>query len=225
MPTAKKEESAGVIPFRERFLKLQESLHAPKSNNNSFGHYKYRSLEDVCEAVKPLANKWGINICLDIRESNLQAERPEITAWAEAIDALVELPENYENNPNYCIIARQPAIVDLSKKGMSSEQAVGSASSYAKKYALSSLLLIDDTKDADTDEYRQEVESKAKEQAKQEKPQTITATEAKALENMMDEAQRKYVIDHFGAFTNLTKEAYTKFVNQIKAHEASSKAQ
>lgn len=134
----------------EKLIKVQSELKAPKSKYNSFGKYKYRSLEDILEGVKPLLKK--NNSTLIITDGMEQVgDRYYLKATATFIDT-----ENGESVSNSAL-ARESA----DKKGMDDSQITGTASSYARKYALNGLLLIDDTKDADTDEAHIEREARA----------------------------------------------------------------
>ena len=124
---------------------IQAAVKSPKSNFNSFGKYKYRSAEDILEAVKPVINPNGWHITL-YDEIVLIGDRYYVKATAEI--------SNGEKAYTSIAFAREEEIV----KGMSSPQVTGSASSYARKYALSGLLALDDTKDADaTNEHKDEV--------------------------------------------------------------------
>lgn len=111
-------------------------LKAPKTQYNNFGKYKYRSTEDILEAVKPLLFKYKCNLRIT-DEVQLIGERFYIKATAELYD-------NYNN-----IVTTGLARESNEKKGMDSSQITGAASSYARKYALNGLFCIDDTKDAD----------------------------------------------------------------------------
>lgn len=132
--------------FFKRFVAFQNELKAPKNQYNSFGKYYYRSAEDILEAVKPLEQKHDILIFVS-DDIEIYGDRVYVKATATAIDA------KGENQPiKATAYAREPA----DKKGMDSSQITGTASSYARKYALNGLLCIDDTKDADTDQYKQQ---------------------------------------------------------------------
>lgn len=123
----------------EKHLLIQSELKAPKSQRNAFGKYNYRSAEDILEAVKPLCNKHGV--LLKINDQLLEiAGVIYIQSTAKLIDI---------KDPSMQIETNAQAIVDFDAKGMQMPQRTGAASSYAKKYALGNLLLIDDTKDAD----------------------------------------------------------------------------
>lgn len=124
----------------KKLIEIQKELKAPKGQVNKFGGYKYRSCEDILEAVKPLCVKQGVQLTVS-DELVLIGERYYIKATAKVTDGT----ETVEVNA----FARE----EESKKGMDASQITGTASSYARKYALNGLFCIDDTKDADTDEY------------------------------------------------------------------------
>ena len=107
--------------------------------STNFGNYNYRSAEDILEAVKPLAKKHKVvfKITDELKEI---AGRPYIESTAKMIDC---------TDPTMQVESVAQAIVDFNAKGMQDPQRTGAASSYAKKYAIGNLLLIDDTKDAD----------------------------------------------------------------------------
>lgn len=127
----------------EKLLNIQNELKAPKGQYNSFGKYKYRSCEDILESVKPLLQKY--KVVLTIKDDlEFIGERYYIKATAILGD--IE-GEGIASNTAY---ARE----EETKKGMDGSQITGTASSYARKYALNGLFLIDDTKDADTDEFK-----------------------------------------------------------------------
>ena len=135
----------------EKLSAIQQELKAPKGQFNSFGKYKYRSCEDILEAVKPICAKHKTALVLldSITEVN---GRFYVTAQAQLHDC------ESDNAVTATAYAREPE----KKTGMDESQITGTASSYARKYALNGLFCIDDTKDADTDEY--------KHQEKKEKP-------------------------------------------------------
>ena len=127
----------------QKLLAIQCALKAPKSQYNSFGKYSYRSCEDILEAVKPLCKQQQTALVLD-DEIIFVSGRFYIKATARLIDA----------ETGEIVYACANAREDEVKKGMDGSQITGSASSYARKYALNGLFDIDDTKDADTDEHR-----------------------------------------------------------------------
>ena len=130
------------LNFRERVIALQNELKAPKSRYNSFGKYAYRSCEDIVEAIKPLLVKYRVSLNL--------SDTMEVVGDRYYIKAKAQL---FDTESDQELISCGWAREDETKKGMDGSQITGTASSYARKYALNGLLLIDDTKDADTDEY------------------------------------------------------------------------
>ena len=132
----------------EKLMKVQQELKAPKGQYNSFGKYKYRSCEDILEAVKPLLEKNKLTLTLTDTIVPASETRFYVKATAKLIDIENEEISIIENTA----FARE----DAEKKGMDGSQITGTASSYARKYALNGLFLIDDTKDADTDEYHEQ---------------------------------------------------------------------
>lgn len=150
----------------EKLAAVQHELKAPKGQYNSFGKYKYRSCEDILEALKPVLGKHGCTVTLSDEVVQV-GERFYIRATANILDC-----ESGEREFNTAY-ARE----DAEKKGMDGSQITGTASSYARKYALNGLFLIDDTKDADTDAYHEQTTGeKPKEDPK------VAAAKAKANE-------------------------------------------
>ena len=133
----------------EKLSAIQQELKAPKGQFNSFGKYKYRSCEDILEAVKPIYGKYKTALVLldDIKEVS---GRFYVMAQAQLHDC------ESDGAVTATAYAREP----VEKKGMDDSQITGTASSYARKYALNGLFCIDDTKDADTDEYQKQQEGK-----------------------------------------------------------------
>ena len=155
----------------EKLMNIQKELKAPKGQYNSFGKYKYRSCEDILESVKPLLEKYKVTIILTDKLEQI-GERYYIRAMAILIDT--ESDNSIENTA----YARE----EETKKGMDGSQITGTSSSYARKYALNGLLLIDDTKDADTDEFAKENnKGKTKEEPKEKK---ITPGQLKVLSKL-----------------------------------------
>ena len=127
-----------MADFLKRVSELQMELKAPKGQMNKFGGYRYRSCEDILEAVKPLLHKHGM--VLTVSDDLMQFDsRYYICATATLRDT--ESSEFITNSA----YAREAE----TKKGMDESQITGTASSYARKYALNGLFCIDDTKDAD----------------------------------------------------------------------------
>lgn len=135
-------EPGPIVPvprtLLERLVSVQARLKAPKSQYNKFGKYSYRSAEDIQEALKPLLAKEGLLLTLSDEVVPLcDGERWYVKATAKVTDG--------EQAVSVTAWARE----DKEKKGMDGSQITGTASSYARKYALNGLFLIDDTKDAD----------------------------------------------------------------------------
>lgn len=124
-------------------------LKAPKDLYNTFGKYKYRSCESILEEVKPILKELGCTLNLSDEVVNIGNAN-----YLKATATLI-------TSDNMQFQAQGWAREDIDKKGMDAPQMTGTASSYARKYALNGLFCIDDTKDADTDEYRQETASKS----------------------------------------------------------------
>lgn len=113
---------------------VQKELKAPKNQRNKFGNYNYRSCEDILEAVKPLLASQGLVLTIS---DQINSDPLFCTATATISDG--------ENT----VSVTAQAGIDPNKKGMDIAQSYGASSSYARKYALNGLFLIDDTKDAD----------------------------------------------------------------------------
>lgn len=138
----------------DKLLKIQIELKAPKNQYNSFGEYRYRSCEDILEAVKPLLKETN-SVLLLSDEITEVGERIYVKATATLKDE--------KDSISVSAFAREVE----EKKKLDGSQLTGVASSYARKYALNGLFCIDDTKDADIDEYVQKT-SQAKATAKKE---------------------------------------------------------
>lgn len=164
----------------DKLIAIQSELKAPKGQYNSFGKYKYRSAEDILEAVKPLCVKH--NVLLTLTDSiELIGERYYVKATARVSDGTKAV--------EVTALARE----DLDKKGMDGSQITGTASSYARKYALNGLFCIDDTKDADIDEYTAKTQGKTNPDAKKDAEKkkelettAISAAEAKTLKGLIE---------------------------------------
>jgi hypothetical protein len=130
-------------------IAIQSELKAPKNQFNSFGKYKYRSAEDILEAVKPLLKKY--NCYLTITETT-----SEIAGYL-VLNSKVSISDGETN-----MSVEAQAGINPERKGMDIAQSFGSSSSYAKKYALGNLFLLDDTKDADTNRVNEPIAKKEK---------------------------------------------------------------
>lgn len=150
--------------YNKQLKAIQTELKAPKGQYNSFGKYKYRSCEDITEAVKPLLAKHEATLTLS-DELVLIGNRYYIKATAKLTSS--------DGPVSATAYAREPE----TKKGMDESQITGTASSYARKYALNGLFAIDDAKDADTDEYtrRTQTAAKSKNKASEQAPMEAPA--------------------------------------------------
>lgn len=163
------------VGIYKKLLEIQTELKAPKGQYNSFGKYKYRSCEDILEAVKPICKKH--NVTLIISDEIVSIGDNSSTTYTENYydkDLKKENVRNVVTGGQRYYIKATATIIDIedgstlsntsyareeeTKKGMDGSQITGTASSYARKYALNGLFCIDDTKDADTDEYKEQTE-------------------------------------------------------------------
>lgn len=167
------------MKLHEKLLAIQTKLKAPKGQYNSFGKYSYRSAEDILEAVKPLNAEQGVLLTItdEIKEIG---GRVYVVATATVSDGTDTLQVS--------AFAREPE----NKKGMDESQITGASSSYARKYALNGLYAIDDNKDADTDEHKQQQENSPKKQPAQ-KQQQKQQQEQGFTEQELHELVEKYV--------------------------------
>ena len=148
------------MTLKEKLMHIQEELKAPKNLKNTFGGYNYRSAENILEALKPLLVKYGATVT--ITDMIVQVgERAYVNSTATIYDI------DGDNKISVEAYAREAE----TKKGMDDAQVTGATSSYARKYALNGLFLLDDTEDVDSEAYQA--------QAKQE-PQKTTPKKAPA---------------------------------------------
>lgn len=174
---------------------IQQELKAPKNQKNTFGGYNYRSCEDILEAVKPLLKKE--NLIMNITDELVYiGERYYIKATAILTDI--------DSNNQFINVAY--AREEETKKGMDGSQITGTASSYARKYALNGLFLIDDTKDADTDEYKKQTTEEKKATEKQ-----ITILEEKCTDEEIEKIYEKYKIEKL---EDLSMEIASKLISR-----------
>ena len=158
--------------IQEKLKIIQCELKAPKSQHNNFGNYNYRSLEDINESVKPILDKVGATIVLS-DDIVFMGERYYVKATATLYDT--------ESNESISVtaLARETDV----KKGMDSSQVTGATSSYARKYALNGLFAIDDTKDADSEEYKTKDDKKGNAKAT---IQSITKAQVKEIRDLAE---------------------------------------
>lgn len=154
--------------FYKKMIKVQATLNAPKGQFNSFGKYHYRSCEDIMGALKPLLAAEGL----------FQSVSDEIVMIGDRhyVKATVTVTDGQTSVTNSAL-ARE----DRDKKGMDGAQVTGAASSYARKYALNGMWNIDDSKDADTNEFRDQQARQAKNEVKQQAKPALDRIEGKTL--------------------------------------------
>jgi|SRR5690625_1116906 len=181
-----------------KLLCVQAELKAPKNQFNSFGKYKYRSFEDILEAVKPLLKNQGLVLTIS-DEMKLVGERYYIQSTSTL--TCIETGECIVNTA----MAREPE----TKKGADDSQITGATSSYCRKYLLNGLLLIDDNKDADHHDNRAENGTKAKQE---QKPAGVDLDDAVDLLNQQTDMKALQA-----TFAKLWKAATDKQKEPIKA--------
>lgn len=176
----------------EKLSKIQFEFKAKKSKFNSFGKYYFRSAEDILEALKPFNEKYGVYFT--INEQLINSNPPIITSVATVYDC-----ESGKSIDCSAVVG-----IDLNQKGMQVPQQYGTASSYAKKYALGNLLLIDDTQDADHGKPIEPKETKEKPTLMQDTEAFFKAKDYVAGGGEIELIEKKYTL------TALVKEALTK---------------
>lgn len=174
---------------------IQTELKAKKSRFNSFGKYKFRSAEDILEAIKPFLVKYDVSVRLNEKlvDTNI------IESTAIIYDGLEE------------ITASALVGVDTEQKGMQMPQRFGSASSYGKKYSLGNLFLIDDTQDSDATNNH----GKQKHTNSNTSPITVPLTMEK-IPLAVDYLKKGNTIEELKKSYSLTNEVETSLLNQIK---------
>ncbi|EBS2891947.1 recombinase [Salmonella enterica subsp. enterica serovar Muenchen] len=185
--------------FYARLAEIQEHLNAPKNQYNSFGKYKYRSCEDILEGVKPLLKGLFLSISDEIV---LIGDRYYVKATATITDG--------ENSHSASAIARE----EENKKGMDAAQVTGATSSYARKYCLNDLFGIDDSKDADTDEHKQQQNAAP---AKQTKSSPSSHAPEQVLKAFTEAAMQKNTVEEL-------KQAFAKAWKMLEGTEEQAKA-
>lgn len=166
--------------IQEKLLYIQAKVKAPKNLYNSFGKYSYRNAEGILEAVKPFLDEMKCTLTISdeiVSVGDRIYVKANATLWdTEKIDVIA-----------VSAYAREAE----TKKGMDDSQVTGTASSYARKYALNGLFLLDDTKDPDTDEYAKQTGAEKKPEKTAEKNTLIEyASEAaiKTITKMVEKA-------------------------------------
>ena len=190
--------------INEKLMRIQTQIKAPKNLYNSFGKYNYRNAESICEAVKPFLEKENVSLIL----------LDDVMAVGNRfyVKAIARLTDN-ENGDSVeaTAFAREPE----TNKGMSESQITGTASSYARKYALNGLFLLDDTKDADTDEYHNQT---AYQQANDKTTVTSEQVGKLKLEMIRTGATEQYICEYYklNKLIDMTQEQYVNAMEMFK---------
>jgi hypothetical protein len=177
----------------EKLIKIQSELKAPKNQYNAFGKYKYRNCEDILEAVKPLltANGCTLTISDEIKEVGLLVYVESTATISDEVNS---------------VSVKAQAGIDPNRKGMDIAQSFGSSSSYARKYALNGLFLIDDTKDADSTNNHD----------KQSNERIIPTLDAKGYAYLISEASNREQIQMALDGRKMTSEQKDKLTELLK---------
>ena len=177
---------------------IQAKLKAPKNQENKFGGYKYRSCEDILEAVKPLLKEAGVILTISDTIEEVGG-RVYVKASAFISDGKMSISTT--------AYAREAE----ARKGMDDSQVTGSASSYARKYALNGLFAIDDTKDADTDEHAQQTGKTA---AKKTAPKKVTEEQIAVIRTIAESQGKELNEEAIKAWTYARAEAFINEYNE-----------
>lgn len=193
-------EEVKVLNIYEKLNYVQSNLKVPKNRRASFGGkagYNYRSCEDILEAVKPLTNV--ARLCLRLND-NIRVENG--LTFVEATAILNDC------DSEACITSKGLAQIATDKKGMDVAQMTGSASSYARKYALNGLFAIDDSEDIDSMDH-----SEKKTSTRAAKPQATAQEEAKeeAAPGIISTAQAKRMYAISGGDAELCKKVIARY--------------
>ena len=167
----------------EKLLAVQNELKAPKDKRNNFGGYNFRSCEGILEAVKPLLQEQGLMLTIKDEVVNI-GDRYYVRATV--------LLDDISSNGEIAITAL--AREEEAKKGMDASQITGTASSYARKYALNGLFLIDDTKDADTDEFHRTTQENGQKTNVATQPNQPPAKKIALTQKIVDE-KLKFILE------------------------------
>lgn len=167
----------------EKLLAVQNELKAPKDKFNDYGGFNYRSCEGILEAVKPLLQKQGLMLTIKDEVVNI-GDRYYVRATV--------LLDDISSNGEIAVTAL--AREEEAKKGMDASQITGTASSYARKYALNGLFLIDDTKDADTDEFHRTTQENGQKTNVATQPNQTPAKKIALTQKIVDE-KLKFILE------------------------------
>lgn len=195
------------VEINKKLMLVQSELKAPKNHYSSFGEYHYRSAEDILEALKPILKKHECTV-------RLSDEIKEIGSYT-----YIE-SKCFFSDGKVILTTRSQAGITPEKKKIDISQLFGVASSYARKYALNGMFLIDDTKDADTDEHRKQTNSPSESTPQSTRRTSITPSDGKKWLNPntkdWDNAvSKKKSIEEVKKFYSISKTNETKYINEI----------
>lgn len=197
------------MSINQKLLNIQTELKAPKGQKNKFGNYMYRSCEDILEAVKPLLKENKVTLQL--------TDKIEFLGNRYYIKATAILRDTEENKNGEIAYIENVAYARESetKKGMDDSQITGTASSYARKYALNGLFCIDDTKDADTNEYKNQQQDNEKVIDKK----MVEALNVSIANNKMEENVVNLILGQYGykKTSEIKIKDYMKIVEDLKS--------
>jgi hypothetical protein len=180
----------------KKLIEIQNELKAPKSQYNSFGKYKYRNCEDVLEALKPLLKAKGCTL-------TITDEIKEVCGlvYVEATATI------FDGQTKYTVKAQ--AGIDANRKGMDIAQSFGSSSSYARKYCLNGLFLIDDTKDVDS------VDNTNKPVAKKTASKPTLKTNTKEYRQVFDGLRNGFTMDQVKSKYTVSKSVESQLLKEL----------
>lgn len=198
-------DEMSIIGVNECLTLIQFELKAPKNQYNSFGKYKYRNCEDIQEAVKPLLQKYGATLVVQDEVKECLAI-PYIESTATFM---------------YCgdaIEVKAQAGIDINRKGMDVAQCFGASSSYARKYCLTGLFLLDDTKDADaTNTHGKDEKPVAKQQdtIPLSKPIKLVQVTDEQVDIAIESGKMMVLLENVGVKYSITQEQRVKLENAL----------
>lgn len=211
------------MTLHEKLVAIQSDLKAPKGQKNTFGNYRYRSCEDILEALKPLLSEHKLSLtlsdCIVMVGTRFYVQATATVTFALYRTAPAGESQDDPRSVSVTAYARE----EESRKGMDSSQITGAASSYARKYALNGLFCIDDTKDADTMDNRKSdpplvIDEKfgtvEEQRATKADPRDVTEIARLCNETNTDHAK---LYSHFGVKGVATKEQAKLMLVSLKA--------
>lgn len=198
--------------FFKRIAEVQNEMKVPKDLYNSFGKYKYRNAETILNTAKPIC--LAHNLLLTVSDEMIEIGGRIYVKATARLDSTVEDGQYFE----VFGCAREAE----TKKGMDDSQITGATSSYARKYALNGLFCLDDTKDADTDEYHNQTNRKSKGAFQSNKSNSIQALDTVMnLRDKMRELDIDYQNEKIESWILKNAKINTQFTNDLSDDEMS----